>query len=260
MKIIIPMAGHSRRFRKAGYKYPKQFIKVNGISMIERVCQMFDPKDEFIFVANKHQLINKEYRHILDKCVHKSTIVEIDSHELGPVYSALQAEEAINNVNEPIIISYCDFFMEWDYRKFLLKAHQYEGAVAVFKGFHPASYGTTFYAYLKANDKLEMEELREKQSFTDNRASEFASTGVYYLDSWNRYKKYAAELLEKKDKVASEYYCSLLYNYLIRDNLKVGLFEVDKFVCLGTPEDMEEYLFWSGYFSNDVNMIMRKEL
>ncbi len=251
MKIIIPMAGHSRRFKKAGYKDQKPFIIIDGKPMVERVCRMFSPTDEFVFVCNKEHLLIKDYRKILEKIVLNYHIVEIEPHEYGPVYSVLQSEKYITNKDEPIIITYCDFTMQWNYRQFLLKSSLYEGSMAVFKGFHPASFGDTYYAYIKANENLEMVELREKQSFTDNRLNEFASTGVYYLENLKTFSHYANELLNSKEKVASEYYCSLIYNYLVRDGKRVNLFEVDKFICWGTPQDLEEYLFWSEYFAKD---------
>jgi NDP-sugar pyrophosphorylase family protein len=255
MKIIIPMAGHSRRFKSSGYDVPKPFINIDGKPMIEWVCRMFLPTDEFIFICDKEHLVNNEYRGLLKRLTEFYSIVEIGPHELGPVYSSLQAEPFIEDENEPVIISYCDFTMQWDYRKFLLNAARYEGAMPVFRGFHPASYGNTYYAYIKANSEMEMVELREKRPFTANREEEFASTGVYYLDSWKTFRHYASELLENHQEGASEYYCSLIYGPMVSDGKKISLFEVEKFICWGTPGDLEEYLFWSEYFSNDLNRI-----
>jgi NDP-sugar pyrophosphorylase family protein len=242
------MAGHSRRFKKAGYDTPKPFILIDNKPMIEWVCQMFLPEDEFIFVCNKDHLANSNYRRILESTVLNYHIVEISPHEYGPTYSVLQAQEFIDNEDEPIIINYCDFLMQWDYRQFLLKATQYDGAIPVFRGFHPASFGSTYYAYIKANKNLEMVELREKSSFTDDRSNEYASTGSYYIENWKTFKYYADELLKTKLEGSSEYYCSLIFNSMVRDGKRVCLFEVDKFICFGTPEDLEEYMFWSEYF------------
>ena len=260
MQIIIPMAGHSRRFQAAGYSVPKPFILIDGKPMISHVCQMFSSSDHFIFVCQKGHLQNQEHRSILENIVRSYSIVTIEPHELGPTYSALMAESGIRNDAEPVIITYCDFTQRWNYKQFCAKASQYEGAMAVFRGFHPASFGNTFYAYVRANEEMEMLELREKQSFTENRSQEFASTGVYYMDTWNRFKQYSTELLERKDKVAAEYYSSLIYNYLVRDNLKVGLFEVRNFICWGTPEDLAEYFFWSDYFKNSANQILARPI
>lgn len=255
MKIIIPMAGHSRRFKDTGYDILKPFINIDGKPMIERVCRMFSPNDEFVFVCNKDHLLNDDYRKTLENVTPIYHIVEIPPHEYGPVYSSLQAASHITDENEPIIISYCDFTMQWDYRQFLLKAAQYEGAIPVFKGFHPASLGDTYYAYVKTNKDLEMVELREKQSFTDNRSNEFASTGVYYIEDWKTFSHYARELLKKQETVASEFYASLIFNPMVQDGKSVCVFEVDKFICWGTPEDLEEYTFWSEYFLKNANQI-----
>jgi len=261
MNIIIPMAGHSRRFKKAGYKDLKQFIKIDGKYMIDHVCDMFSPQDHFIFVCNKEHLDdNPKYREILKGLRQAYSICEIEPHEDGPVYSALQAKAHIKNFNEPIILSYCDFTVQWDYNQFLRKSAQYDASMAVFKGFHPASFGDTYYAYVRENEDMEMLELREKNSFTDKRWNEYASTGIYYVESWDIFEKYSRELLDKKDKVAAEYYCSLIYNYFVRDHLKVGLYEVDKFICWGTPEDLKEYDFWSDYFRNNVKFIKEKQI
>lgn len=249
------MAGHSRRFRQTGYSTIKPFIDINGKPMIERVCQMFSPNDEFLFVCNKDHLLNKDYRRVLENVVSLYHIVEINPHEYGPVYSTLQAKDYISDEEEPIIITYCDFTMQWDYRQFLMKSAQYEGAMPVFRGFHPASLGNTYYAYVRHTEEMEMLELREKRSFTDNRVDEYASTGVYYIDSWKTFEKYAVELLKNKDDISTELYCSLLYNPMVRDGKRICLFEVEKFICWGTPEDLEEYFFWSEYFSRDANRI-----
>ena len=254
------MAGHSRRFEAAGYNTLKPFILIDGKPMIQRVCQMFHPTDEFVFICNREHLEKNGYREILESVVANYQIIAIEPHELGPTYSVLQAESAVSNPEEPIIISYCDFTMQWDYRQFLMKAAQYEGAMPVFRGFHPASFGDTYYAYLAADSNLEMKQLREKQSFTDNRSEEFASTGVYYLDSWQTFYRYATEIMAKKETVGSEYYCSLLYNPLVRDGKRVALFEVEKFICWGTPDDLEEYVFWSEYFNKKSQSVINSGL
>ena len=204
--------------------------------------------DKFIFVCSKKILSKSEYREILKNITPNYAIVEIDSHELGPIYSVLQAEAQIEDKNLPIIISYCDFTMEWNYKQFLLQSAHYNGAMAVFKGFQPASFGDTYYAYVQENENNEMIELREKKSFTEKRHEEFASTGIYFIESWNIFSHYANKITKEKPQDLKEYYVSLIYNPMVKDGLKISLFEVKKFICWGTPQDLEEYFFWSDYF------------
>ena len=43
--VAIPMAGHSRRFKEAGYDKPKALLPVGDKLMIEHVIDMFDPNN-----------------------------------------------------------------------------------------------------------------------------------------------------------------------------------------------------------------------
>jgi NDP-sugar pyrophosphorylase family protein len=249
MKIIIPMAGHSRRFSEAGYTIPKPYLMIDGKPMIERVCEMFDSKSEFVLVCNRDHLTRSDLRELIQNIPFDSKIIEINPHDDGPVVSALAARPLIDE-EEPVIISYCDFSMDWSYTQFLRLASMHDGALAVFRGFHPGSYSGTTYCYVRANENLELEELREKQSFTDDPTQEFASTGIYYFEKWKTFTHYAEQTIQSGESVASEYYVSLLYNRMIQDHMIVGVYEVDKFICWGTPKDVQEYQFWSTFFRN----------
>ena len=62
-------------------------------------------------------------------------------------------------------------------------------------------------------------------------------------------------LVDDNNELNGEFYASLPYNYMVKDNLKVWVpICIDKFCQWGTPEDMQEYLFWIDIvrrFSND---------
>lgn len=248
VNIVIPMAGQSRRFNEAGYIGPKALLKVGENSMIEHVVNMFNPTlCQYYIIINKDQLDgNSNLITDLKKLALNVEVIVIDSHDLGPVYSALQVKN-INN-DEEIIVSYCDFIVEWNYLSFLRHSQGNDGCIVSFKGFHPASFGNTYYAYMRVKDGR-MLELREKQSFTDNRAEEHASAGIYYFKNYKIFEKYAKACLVKVNKPLPESYVSLLYNDMLRDKLLITVYEASKFICLGTPEDYEQYQFWWNFFT-----------
>jgi NDP-sugar pyrophosphorylase family protein len=251
MNIVITLAGHSRRFLQAGYEIPKFLIDIDGVPMIQHVVSMFDALDNFYFVVNREQIEAFPFiPAVLTSLAKKTKITIIEPHELGPVWSALQVTDI--PANDEMIVSYCDFYVTWDYKQFKRQIYGYDGAVPAFRGFHPASFGNTYYAYMRVNDQQEMLELREKNSFTDKRHEEFASAGIYYFSSWTLFKHYAERLMEKgyADSNLKEGYASLLFNPLVNDGYKVKVTEVDQFICWGTPEDLAQYQFWSRYFKS----------
>ena len=139
MNIIIPMAGNSSRFYAAGYIEPKALLPVGDNKMIEHVINMFDPN-----ICNYHIVVNSEqiaaYPNLIKFLKQLATnvqVIVIEKHDLGPVYSALQVQGIKSD--EEIIVSYCDFFVQWNYPLFLRQVYGQDGCVVSFRGFHPAS-------------------------------------------------------------------------------------------------------------------------
>ena len=91
-------------------------------------------------------------------------IYTIDPHEKGPTFSILKAQIDLPH-DSPIIISYCDFTIEWDYERFKRQAMGFDSAVPYFSGFQAASLGNTKYAYMML-DGDEMLELKETGTLT----------------------------------------------------------------------------------------------
>jgi dTDP-glucose pyrophosphorylase len=246
MNIIIPMAGNSSRFYDAGYNQPKALLTVGNRKMIEHVINMFDPNIcRYHIVINSEQL--EDYPDLINYLKKLATSVEvvvIEKHDLGPVYSALQVKGIEDS--EEMIVSYCDFIVHWNYPLFLRHVYGKDGCIVSFKGFHPASFGNTYYAYMKVEDN-QMIELREKKSFTNKRSEEHASAGIYYFKNYSVFNKYSKKLLKQENTILPEAYVSLLFNDMVADDLSVVVHEANKFICLGTPSDYEQYQFWWEY-------------
>ena len=245
------MSGKGQRFIDAGYKKPKPLIIVDGIPIIQHVVNLFDThNDEYIFIINKKHAIETNMKEILSSIVNHYKIIEIEEHKLGPVYAVSLIEDFIDNDKE-VIVSYCDYGTKWNYKKFLQdnRNKNVDGSIACYKGFHPHMLGTDNYAFVKEENNY-LIEIKEKESFTNNKMNEYASNGTYYFKNGNIVKKYFKESLETNNTKNGEYYVSLVYNLLVGDRLKVNIFEIEKMLQWGTPHDLETYKYWSNYFRN----------
>jgi len=250
MQIVIPMSGFGERFRKAGYTIPKPLIEVEGKPIIAHVIDMFPGEKNFLFICNEDHLNNPDYgmREILDMYCPSGKILSIPSHSLGPVHAVLQAKNLIN-LEEEVIINYCDFTCYWDwyhFKKFVLK-NKCDGCIPAYKGFHPHSLGNTNYAYLKEN-LGEVTNIQEKKPYTNNRMEEYASSGTYYFSSGEIMCNALEHTLIEKLKTGLEYYISLSYHYLFKKKLLVSVYPLQHFMQWGTPEDVNEYNVWSDTF------------
>lgn len=252
MHIIIPMSGIGKRFIEAGYTTPKPLIKVENKPIIEHVCNLFPGEDKFTFICNSKHLTETNMRHVLLGIKPNANIVEIPNHKKGPVYAVGLIEKLIEN-NEEVIVNYCDFGTYWDYNDFLshTRNRNADGAIPAYKGFHPHMLGTTNYAFMRDYQQW-MLEIKEKEPFTKNRNNEYASNGTYYFKKGIFVKKYFKELIKSDINLNGEYYVSLVYNLLVRDNLKVSIYNIQHMLQWGTPQDLQEYKSWSKYFRDAI--------
>lgn len=249
MKVIIPMSGMSSRFSAAGYEIPKYLINVNGKKVIEHIVNLYPKDSEFVFIINEKHEMETDVLEVLNKIVKKKTIVSIPCHKKGPVFSVLEFDNLILD-EEAVVINYCDFSMYWNYQDFENFVNQTEcdGCVVCYTGFHPHMLGSDNYAFCKVNNENEILEIREKQPFTDDKMSEYASTGTYYFRKGKYVKKYFKQLIEENLNINGEYYVSLVYNLLVRDGLLNMVYEVPHMLQWGTPLDLDMYLQWSNYY------------
>jgi NDP-sugar pyrophosphorylase family protein len=256
VQIIIPMSGLGERFVAAGYEIPKPLIEVDGKPIIEHVINLFPGEESVTFICNNKHLCHEtmNMQQILMQICPTGKIYEVpvEGRE-GPVHAvSLIFDEIVDD--DEVIVSYCDYGTDWNYKEFLkdVRTRGAHGAVACYRGFHPHMLGTDNYAFLKETSEGSrwMAAIQEKQPFTNDRMSEYASNGTYYFKSGAILKKYFKKVMDMGIKVKNEYYVSMVYNLLVADGLAVGIFEIDHMLQWGTPYDLEVYNDWSRYFRN----------
>jgi NDP-sugar pyrophosphorylase family protein len=251
MKIIIPMSGIGRRFHEAGYKDPKPLILVDGKPMIHHVIDLFPGETDFSFICNDDHLETTSMRQILLEKVPTGKIFPVPvNNRQGPVHAVMQIADSIDDQDE-LIVSYCDYGTQWDYKGFLesMRKSNADGGVACYTGFHPHMLGTDHYAYCKHQDMV-IQEIQEKKPFTNDKMSEFASNGTYYFRTGALMKSAFQKLMDRGLSINNEFYVSMAMNMLIEEGLSVRIFEIQKMLQWGTPADLEEYQQWSEYFRN----------
>jgi NDP-sugar pyrophosphorylase family protein len=249
MKVVVPMSGMSSRFSSAGYKIPKYLIEVDGKPVIEHIVNLYPKDTEFAFILNEEHYKSTDIVDLLQSITNTPLIVVIPPHKKGPVYSVFEENWIIDD-EEQVIINYCDFSMYWNYDNFeqFVNEMDCEGCVVCYTGFHPHMLGSDNYAFCKTDEVNRILEVREKQPFTDNKMSEFASTGTYYFKKGKYIKKYFKQLMDEDININGEYYVSLIYNLLVRDELTSLVYEVPHMLQWGTPFDLNVYNSWSNYY------------
>jgi len=243
MKIIIPMAGTGNRFVDAGYEDPKPLIKVGGRKIIEYIIDMF-PNGEFIFICNAIHLVNTDMKNIIYSLVPDAQVLSVPQHHKGPVHTMQVAYDLIDD-DEEIIVCYCDNPYLWDKPEFesFIRESKSDGCILTHSGFHPHRLNSTFMAYCKV-DGNKLVEIKEKEPYTETPMNEHASTGTYYFKRGSYIKKYFTELIEREIVWGGEFYVTLVYNLMVRDNLNITVYDTDYVTVFGTPDEVENFDAW----------------
>ena len=243
------MSGMSSRFSRAGYQLPKYLLEIDGKTVIQHIVDLYPKDSEFIFVVNDKNSEETDVLNLLENICENKKVFVIPSHKFGPVYTVSHIFNEIED-DEQVVINYCDFSMYWDYQDFekFVNETQCDGCVICYTGFHPHMLGSDNYAFCKVDENNKILEVREKQPFTDDKMSEFASTGTYYFRRGEYVKRFFQEMMNDDVNLNGEYYVSLIYNLLCKNNLTSLVYEVPHMLQWGTPLDLDMYLKWSNYY------------
>ena len=146
------MAGKSQRFKDNGYSVPKYMLSLGDKTIIEQLVTCFAPEDTFHFVISKSQVnVIDNLEDFLTGLTKNCYVHAINDHNYGPAFSVQEIKSHISQ--GPVIITYCDFLVEWDYQSFISFSKYWDAVIPTFVGFHPASFGDTLFAYIRRDDE-----------------------------------------------------------------------------------------------------------
>jgi HAD superfamily hydrolase (TIGR01509 family) len=232
INIVIPAAGLGSRFAKVGYTMPKPLIEVHGKPMIQLVVENIGIDGRYIFIVQKEHYEKYNMKYVLNLIAPHCEIVQCEGVTEGAACSILLAKEFIDN-DDPLIIANSDQYLDWDGRQFLYASmsDNVDGCISTFTNTHPK------FSYARVDENGYVSEVAEKKPI-----SNMATTGVYYWAKGGDFVKYADKMISENERVNGEFYTCPVYNQAIADGKKIKTVHCEKFHCLGTPEDLQEYL------------------
>lgn len=237
INIVIPMAGEGSRFAAAGYDKPKPFIDVAGKPMIARVLENLNyPDARYILIARNSHL-DREPRFVqMIENQYKAIFVPIEKLTEGTACTVLHARKYINN-ETPLLIANSDQIVDMDVADYINDCFdkKLDGSILTFIDKHR----DPKWSYARVDDHGIVKEVKEKVAI-----SEYATVGIYLYMKGSDFVDAAIDMIANNDRVKNEFYTCPTYNYLIQENKKIGIYNIDfeQMHGLGTPEDLNTYL------------------
>ncbi len=243
------MAGEGSRFKAEGFESYKPFLRLAGKSMIEGVIEPFEALNE-IFILTTNDIL-KSNQKSFDNLIDSVNIIIIPEHKLGPANSIFLARNSLPR-NRAYAIAYCDVW--WSPKELnIAKLLDFEAAIFVHRGFHPHLVADNFSAFCseKIQNNGSLLEIREKGSFTDDWMNEPVSVGVFFVRDSELLFNSIENMVAANDRVAGEFYPSIIFNELIKLGINVKLIDVEAYIHIGVPSQFRDMEFWSGIVNED---------
>lgn len=234
MIIVIPMAGDGRRFSDAGYSTPKPLIDVLGMPMYARAVDSLplDLARRVIFLVRTEHLTSELRIDIETRFgAYAPEILPVQAITEGQMCTVLLARELIDS-GEILLIHNADTACSSSLSGLLDRSELlWDGAVTVFSSTDPR------FSFARLDENGAIVEIREKDVI-----SPWATTGTYVFRRGSEFIRYADEAIARNLRHRGEFYVGPLFNLLIRDGGRVLPDFADRVDCMGTPEELTQFI------------------
>ena len=268
------MAGRGSRFATAGYTTPKPLIPVHGVPMIKAVVRNLTPVADlkkvsgtleaskiapegampessrhlfqsvachYTFIVLQDHIREYAVDQALQSLVPGCSVVTVDRVTEGAACTVLLARDLIDN-DSPLMMANSDQFVDVDINTYLATQEQQDlhGLIMTFWADHPK------WSYCRMGQGGMVTEVLEKQVVSNE-----ATVGIYNFRRGRDFVKAADKMIAQNKRVNGEFYVAPVYNELIAEGGRVGVFNIgeegQQMHGLGTPEDLEHFLSLSKY-------------
>lgn len=261
MNILIPMAGEGKRFKDAGYVESKPSIltynRKNGEFTPMVVCATMDlPYDNemsthIIYVDRDFHNTDGTERTI-KKYFPCSRFIRINKLTEGQACTCLLAEELINN-NEELLIAGCDNGMEYDKGLFLQACQDADVLVFTYRHNSCVLNNPNQYGWMIVDNDGNVENVSIKKAISDNPMEDHAVVSTFWFREGHIFVEAAKKMIDENDRINNEFYVDQAIKHAMDLGYRVKVFEIDKYIGWGTPEDYINYQktfeYWRDFYS-----------
>jgi NDP-sugar pyrophosphorylase family protein len=246
---ILPMAGAGSRFHMVGYKDPKPLLPVNGSPMFIEAVNCLPPTTDSVYVCQQAHL---DAYPIQEHLKGAAKVIGIPKVTEG---QACTCEIAIREANipleKPILISACDNGALYDTAKHaaLVADPTIDVIVWAFTNSATGKLYPHMYAWLDVDSEGRIHEVSIKKPFAE-KPNTHAIIGTMFFRTGALFMKGLADCYATNNRTNGEFYVDNVLQPLIAKGYNVRVFEVDHYLCWGTPNDYKTYQYWDSHFGS----------
>ncbi|MFC4722889.1 sugar phosphate nucleotidyltransferase [Geojedonia litorea] len=245
---MIPLAGKGSRFVQEGYKNPKPLIEVSGKPIIVQASNFLPSAESNIFICLEDHLKNYPLEKEIRQEFPDSKIISLNQVTEGQACTCELGLEG-ENLEKPLLIAACDNGMLWNKKRYeeLLQDQSVDAIIWSFRN-HPSSErNPEMYGWIKTKGDKVLG-VSVKKPISDNPRKDHAIVGTFYFRKGLHFKKALDKMYKKNTRINGEFYVDSCIEELVNIGLNVKVFEIDNYICWGTPNDYKTFKYWQSFF------------
>jgi len=246
---LVPMAGAGRRYLDAGYTIPKPLIPVAGRPMVVRAAACLPLPDLWIFVCRQEHILEYQIDAELKKAFQPAEILSVERLTEGQLSTCLLARNLLED-DDCLTIGPCDNAMIYDSRKFaeLLSSPKCDAVIWTFRQNPAVLQNPRMYGWVDVDAQNYVRRVLVKIPLSESPMDDHAVIGAFTFNHAIDFISCAEETISQNRRTNDEFYVDEVMNVAVENGLTVRVFEVEKYICWGTPQDLIVYNYWRDYF------------
>jgi dTDP-glucose pyrophosphorylase len=250
--LLIPMAGAGQRFVDAGYSVPKPLIKVSGLPMIIQAARAVPETETQVFVCRSEHLKEYPLEQTIKSYFPNAKCTSVDRLTDGQASTCLLAKPHIDP-NSQLHVAACDNSMVYHRNQFatLFEKADCDAVVWTFRRNPTVVFAPKAYGWVKTSDTQDMIEVSCKVPISNNPIMDHAIVGAFSFKKAHYLFDAIEQMIQENARVNNEFYVDHAMNFVKKTGLNVKVFEVDHYICWGTPNDLKTFEYWQKFFDQD---------
>ncbi len=246
--VLLPMVGLGSRFAKEGYKTPKPLIEVSGQPMAVQALHDLPVAEKNIFVLRQDLSGLDELKITLTKEAEPASFVILNQMTDGQASSCMAGISEVD-LDKPLTIAACDNGMIYREEKFdeLMADDAVDIIVWGARGYPGAIRNPQMYGWIDADEEANIHNVSVKVPLQHPKNDPII-VGAFTFKRAKDFVQATERMKQREGKVNGEYYVDSAINDAIALGLKCKLFEIDYYLCWGTPNDLRTFEYWQSCF------------
>lgn len=247
--LLLPMAGLGNRFMIENYALPKPLIEVSGKPMAVQALIDLPKTDKQKFILRKNMKGSRKLKEALIKHASSAEFVELKDITDGQASSCLIGASGLD-LNQPVTIAACDNGMIYSSNSFqsLIDSEGVDIIVWGARGYPGAIRFPEMYGWINADKKGLIKNVSVKKPLA-NPEKDPIIVGTFTFKKLDYFLKSTEHMKARNAMINGEYYVDTVINDAIALNLNCVLFEIESYICWGTPNDLKTFKYWQSCFN-----------